>query len=83
MSIPMDSPVDRISGPSIGSTSRNLSKEKTASLTAYKSETQGVMLIFLSLFPMMICVATLARGIPVALERKGTVREARGLTSRM
>ena len=35
--IPITSPVDFISGPSIGSTKGNLSNGKTASLTKYKS----------------------------------------------
>jgi hypothetical protein len=82
--MPITSPVDFISGPSSVSTSGKRSKGITASLT------DGAPGITVSVVrprsarvrPSMALVASLASGTPVALLTKGTVREARGLTSR-
>ncbi len=79
----MTSPVDFISGPSTGSTPRKRAKGMTASFT----ETcfgLGVAKspCFASEIPAMASAAFLAKGTPVALPTKGTVRLARGFTSR-
>ena len=84
---PMTSPVERISGPRIGSTPGNLLNGNTASLTEKYGGTisrgaspWSARCVF-SACPTMQRAAILASGWPVALETKGTVREARGLTS--
>ena len=81
---PMTSPVDRISGPRMGSTPGNLLNGKTASLTEKYGGTTSPRTFFwlASDWPTMQRAAILASGSPVALETKGTVRDARGLTSR-
>ncbi len=56
----------------------------TASLTEkYGGMRSTVRSCAARVLPVMTRAATLARGMPVALETNGTVREARGLTSRM
>ncbi|MCY1551279.1 hypothetical protein D9M68_875960 [compost metagenome] len=79
---PMTSPVDFISGPRIVSTPGNLTNGKTASLTLkYGGFTSAPMPCASSDWSAMQRAATLASCMPVALETKGTVREARGFTS--
>ena len=64
------------------STPGNFTNGKTASLTLkYGGVTSLVMPCWASVSPAMQRAATLASWMPVALETKGTVREARGLTS--
>src|SRR5690606_26791436 len=80
-SIPITSPVDRISGPTITSTS-NLLNGNTASFTATpgtagSSGTESSS----SRFPAITRAASRANGTPVAFETNGTVRDARGFTS--
>ena len=83
-SIPMTSPVDFISGPRMVSTPGNLTKGKTDSLTAMcLGSISAVIPSSRRVLPAMTRAAILARGLPVALDTKGAVREARGLTSRM
>ena len=81
---PITSPVERISGPRIGSTPGNLLNGNTASLTEKYGGTTSPRTFFwlASDWPTMQRAAILASGSPVALETNGTVREARGLTSR-
>ena len=58
-------------------------KGKTASLTArWATSRSSAKPSSRSEAPSMTLVASLARGTPMALETKGTVREARGFTSR-
>ena len=79
----MTSPVERISGPRMMSTPWNLLKGKTDSLTAqYFGHSSAVKPTSWRLLPAMTFAANLASGRPIALLTKGTVREARGLTSR-
>ena len=92
----MTSPVERISGPRIGSTTRpervrKRLKGSTASLTAMTLGMPGVEASSAGSAPRsrnwamdspaMSRAAALARATPVALETKGTVREALGLAS--
>ena len=94
----MTSPVERISGPSTVSTAtpsvvRNRLNGSTASLTAI-GESRFVVppsplagstpaaRSSATVLPAMTSAAALASGTPVALETKGTVREARGFASR-
>ena len=81
--IPMTSPVERISGPRIASDPSRRSKGSTASLTLTWSALIGFSGSPRSAIrsPSMIRHASLASGTPIALETKGTVREARGLAS--
>src|SRR4030095_6804310 len=81
---PITSPVDRISGPRIGSTPGNLLNGKTASWTEKYGGTTSPRTFFwlASDWPAMQRAAILASGSPVALEAKGTVRDARGVTPR-
>ena len=78
---PMTSPVERISGPSSTSTPGKRAKGKTASLTPTWSSAAGLSPKLARLSPAMIRAAILAIGWPMTLATKGTVREARGLTS--
>ena len=80
---PITSPVERISGPRIGSTPGNLLNGKTASLTEKYGGTTSPCTSFCSasFWPTMQRAAILASGSPVAFETKGTVRDARGFTS--
>ena len=80
----MTSPVDFISGPRMGSASGNLMNGNTASFTEkYVGMRSAVLPWLASDLPVITRAATLASGMPVALETNGTVREARGLTSRI
>ena len=80
--MPITSPVERISGPRIGSNSRNLANGKTASFTAtYGAMTSAVKPMSLSFSPSMTRAASDASGTPMVLETNGMVRDARGLTS--
>ena len=82
--MPITSPVDFISGPRMGSASGNLTNGNTASLTEkYGGIRSTVRCCWPKVLPVMTRAATLAKGMPVALETKGTVRDARGLTSSM
>ena len=83
-SMPITSPVDFISGPSTVSTPGKRLKGKTDSFTdTCFTSTSRVNPSSSRVFPTITLAASLARGTPVALETKGMVREARGLTSRM
>ena len=80
--MPMTSPVDFISGPRMMSMPGNFTKGSTDSFTAtWRGITSRVKPDSSSVTPAMTFAAILARGTPVALDTKGTVREARGLTS--
>ncbi len=79
---PMTSPVERISGPSSGSTPWNLANGNTASFTEkYGGTISPFTPCSSSVLPTMASAAIFASGMPVALDTKGTVREARGFTS--
>ena len=82
LSIPMTSPVERISGPRIGSTPGKRANGNTASLTRDVPE-HGVGFSSKSAsgLPAMTSAAMAATGMPITLATNGTVREARGLTS--
>ncbi len=78
---PMTSPVDRISGPSSVSTSKRLNGN-TASFTATPLTWGSLSTPRAAMgSPAITRAASRARGTPVALPTKGTVRDARGLTS--
>ena len=80
---PITSPVDFISGPSTGSTPGKRRKGKTGALT--KTPGTGGSAVkpsSASVLPAITATASLTSGTPTALAMKGTVREARGLTSR-
>src|SRR5688500_15746275 len=80
--MPITSPADRISGPRIGSDSRNLLKGNTASLTEMSAGTiSSVTPAASSDSPSITRAAADANGTPVAFEMNGTVRLARGFTS--
>ena len=82
--VPITSPVDFISGPRIGSASGNFANGNTDSFTAKNFGTRSIVRpSSFSLLPAMTRAAIFASGTPVALETNGTVREARGFTSRM
>ena len=89
-SMPMTSPVERISGPRRVSTPKR-SKGSAASFTATCPPPSAPALAGMSpsarssasVAPTMSRAATLASGTAVALETNGTVRLARGLASRM
>ena len=85
-SIPMTSPVDRISGPKTGSASGNRLNGRTASFTATwspttRSHSKPSSRSSARVAPIITRLATLAKGTPVALATNGTVRDARGLAS--
>ncbi|CAB4598212.1 unannotated protein [freshwater metagenome] len=85
-SIPITSPVERISGPSAVSTSAKRLNGNTASLTDTCEPETGFfnkpsLRSCSSVEPSMTRLATLARGTPVAFATKGTVRLARGFAS--
>ena len=85
-SIPITSPVERISGPSTVSTVGKRSNGSTASFTATCPPAAGsgntpVSRSSASVAPTMSRAATLASGTPVALLTNGTVRLARGFAS--
>ena len=78
----MTSPVLFISGPSTGSTPGNLINGNTASLTEkYWGRTIPLTPWLASDWPAIARAPILANGRVVALETKGTVRDARGFTS--
>ena len=81
-SMPITSPVDRISGPSTTSTPGNFSKGKAGSLTA-KKPVSGISFTSSasSELPIITFAAILDQGHPFAFATNGTVRDARGLTS--
>ena len=80
--MPITSPVDRISGPRMGSTPGNLAKRKIACFTVKKFGTiSSVTPCSCNDWPAMHFAAILANDIPVAFAIKGTVREARGFAS--
>ncbi len=80
--MPITSPVHFISGASRVSTPGNLTKGNTASFTlTWRGITSSVKPSSSRVFPAITRAAILARGTPVALQTKGTVRVARGLTS--
>src|SRR5712675_659407 len=79
---PITSPVDTILGPEMKSTPGNFTNGNTASFTEkYPGTTSASAPCCARVFPTMQRAAILASGTPVALPTKGTVREARGLTS--
>ena len=83
---PITSPVERISGPRMGSTPGNLLNGNTASLTlkyggTITSPPLRTPFCDASVCPTMQRAGDLGQRLPVALETKGTVREARGFTS--
>ncbi len=85
-SMPMTSPVERISGPRSVSTSGKRLKGSTASLTETWAPGAGSLSTpsarsSASVAPTITRAATLARATPVALATNGTVRLARGLAS--
>ena len=80
--MPSTSPVERISGPSSGSTSGNMVKGNTASLTP-KWEMVPVPRLKSAIFlPRMTLVAMAAMETLHTLETSGTVLDARGFASR-
>src|SRR6202453_3718611 len=86
---PITSPVDRISGPSAGSTPGNFPKGNTGDFTKHcgTGNTPDVRPPVKcsksrSFLPSINPTASFGSGTPVALLTYGTVREARGLTSR-
>ena len=91
-SMPMTSPVDRISGPSTVSTPWKRPKGSTASLTEMAAPCGIVPPSPLAgsipwarrsamVCPTITRAAALATGTAVALDTNGTVRDARGLAS--
>ena len=79
----MTSPVDFISGPSSGSSPGNLRNGKTGALMKKSTGSRsGGSFSSASVRPAASSAAKCAIGTPIALETKGTVRDARGLTSR-
>ena len=83
VAMPITSPVERISGPRMVSTPANFANGNTASLTATCLGVTSLMPISFSVLPAAMRAATFASGTPVTFETNGTVRDARGLTSRM
>src|SRR4051812_14540261 len=80
----MTSPVDFISGPRIGSASGNFANGNTASFTEKNFGTRSsIRPRSFSFAPAITRAAIFAIGTPVALDTNGTVRDARGFTSRM
>ena len=85
-SMPMTSPVERISGPSMVSTSGKRLNGSTASFTETWPPSAGgrsspSARSSSSVAPTITRAATLASGTPVALLTNGTVRLARGFAS--
>ena len=79
--MPITSPVLFISGPSTESAPAKRAKGSTASLTLTCSGGPSGSSWSASLSPSISRAAIFASGTPIALETKGTVREARGLAS--
>ena len=80
----MTSPVDCMPGPSDGSTPRSLAVENTGAFTATKAGSGRRPVAqpsSASVAPSATRVASSTIGTPVTLDRNGTVRDARGLTS--
>ena len=81
--MPMTSPVERISGPSAIVEPGKRTNGNTASLTHQCfGVCSRVKPRSFSLAPVMTLAANFASGTPMALATNGTVREARGFTSR-
>src|SRR6185436_14278256 len=79
---PMTSPVDFISGPRIVSTPGNRTNGNTGLLTKTPADTRSLVSpSSASVRPAITLAATFASDTPVALDRYGTVLDARGLTS--
>lgn len=73
----MASPVERISGPSTGSTPEKRTRGRPPHVPEMcGGQTSWVMPWALRVTPIMTLVATLAQGMPVTLLTKGTVRLA-------
>jgi hypothetical protein len=94
LSMPITSPVERISGPSTASVSGKRLNGSTASFTATcepctggrsrpsaRSSSSVVSAALAVALPAISRAATLTSGTPVALATNGTVREALGLAS--
>src|SRR3954463_2703096 len=80
--IPITSPVERISGPRIGSVPANLLKGNTASFTdTYGGTISSSKPTSARDSPIMTRAANDASGTPIAFDTKGIVRLARGFTS--
>ena len=81
----MTSPVDFISGPEHRVDAGELDEREDRFLDGEvrRDDLGASQPCFASEFPAMQRAAILASGRPVALETKGTVREARGFTSSM
>ena len=78
----MTSPVDFISGPRIVSTPGKRTNGNTGVFTNTPATSRSsVRPSCASVFPTITRAATLASGTPVAFDRYGTVRDARGFTS--
>ena len=84
-SIPITSPVERISGPNVVSTSGNRLNGNTASFTltcpVAGGRTRPSSRNCAKVAPSITRLATIAKGTPVALATNGTVRLARGFAS--
>ena len=85
---PITSPVERISGPSAGSTPGNLLNGNTGDFTKNLRHVQNAVVRLAdhvaksaSFLPSIRPTAIFGSGTPVALLTYGTVREARGFTS--
>ncbi len=81
----MDSPVDFISGPREGSTEMSFEKENTGAFTPKKGISSAIPSLIpnsWNVYPKATFVAMEIMGTPVILLKKGTVRLARGFTSR-
>src|SRR6202167_5982367 len=80
---PITSPVDRISGPSVGSTPGNLLNGNTGDLTKnFGTLSTPVALVISAIdLPSINPTAIFGSATPVALLTYGAVREARGFTS--
>ena len=82
--IPMTSPVDCMNGPTDGSTPLSLAVENAGALTATNGgvgRRPAAQPSSASVAPSEIRTASSTIGTPVTLDRNGTVRDARGLTS--
>ena len=82
--IPMTSPVDCMNGPTDGSTPLSLAVENAGALTATNGGSgrrPAAQPRSASVAPSEIRTASSTIGTPVTLDRNGTVRLARGLTS--
>ena len=81
--MPITSPVDFISGPSTGSTPGKRRNGKTGALTNLPGTAgSSVKPISARVRPAITWQAKSTSGSPTALAMNGTVRDARGLTSR-